>query len=325
MTALKTHRHIYSINLMWINKTPASGQWPNYKTEYKQRNTLLEWSKVNPRSKINFWYDGLMSQRPDFGNFVDVYNVRDIPIVEKNRIYFSDKFPVFFRIDILKAIITSYYLQYNKEDNYFVYADNDVKPICDVDLFDTETLSHLQDVGVVVAKSETTCLENSFHIAANNKNVILAFDRILIDLNLKRASNALLGRLKNMRFDLMSLFLTSDTPIATLTESVFYSYYPMLKYLHSLNGKGKIHICPEFNNLMNKIGPDEIYDYKIHGIKHFDTTSVGTGFGLRLFYDGIFIIPTKVIDVPPAKGYYGNHLPASEMSWYDYILSCFTK
>ncbi len=73
-----------------------------------------------------------------------------MPRVQSETAIFSNQTPVYFRVDLLRIMATIHTLEQCIEKCIFVYADMDVVPMNQDQLFDDETM------------------QNSFHMVAND-------------------------------------------------------------------------------------------------------------------------------------------------------------
>lgn len=288
---------------MWINKELSE----KHKLSPDIINKLSNWKKINPEATINFWYDGKMT--PLWAQIdinAKLKDIRNLRFSEYNEDILGETIPVYFRADLLRSVCTYEYLR-DTHDDYFVYSDIDVKPMSKSLLFDDETIKELDRSGIVLAKSDETMFENSFFIVANNNNTLKAIKIFLIDLNVLRCRNALHdnfsnGTFKNYRY---------NNKLSLLSESVFCSYIPMLKYISTLNNYGKILICGYKNKT------DDIpYNFETHGFNYLYTDILTDNLGRNLIYLGeSYLNYTKKIDAPPVKGYYEYVTPIA-VPWY---------
>lgn len=303
----------YTINLMWINRALN----PNQEYILSNINLLINAVKswTNHGHQVNIWYDSNMTtpnQIQNTKNIIDnMIDVQNINQVKENLRVFSDKAPVYFRADLLRTITAVHYLHHTNDD-YFVYADLDVESISKNELFDEKTLNHLQTKGIVLAKNKITEFENGFQIIANKPNTLLALQHAIIDLNITRAYNAFNNKFKEIG--------TNNSPIKSLSESVFYSYTTMFKYLYYLNNDGILYKTSTLDDI-KKYGfglDDEIFSYDKH--KHCFNPNFVCKFSpaASLYYSPKtkFTIPTKNVVIPPPQGNYNKYLPDSELYWY---------
>lgn len=324
----------YTINLMWINRKFEQNQkyiHPSKTQQELEANLLgfaFQWAATNPKAIVYIWYDSAFLTQEAIHNTQDVVDgyahahpgiapielkdVCDLPFVQNNIEIFSDKLPVYFRVDLLRLIVSLHLLSQSNQPAYLVYADADVEPIAQEELLDKDTLENLKKYGIVVAEDETWGFgfENGFHILSNQKpNLVYAIQRTLIELNTLRAQNALQGKFKHM-------YRPEVSPVSGITQVVYHSYPLMLLYFFQLEGLGKLFIDEQAN-----------YDYHNHGLEPLGTET----FDMRMCKGWVvedseeeerqktidyfaWHGPTKKISTPPAKGEYDFALPDSELS-----------
>lgn len=204
----------YSINLMWINesKIPTNQEFlfgKGSSTEEQQLDfqkrfiiPVAKWAKANPGSAINIWVDGKMATADAINRsyqalkkalegalhgVVHFRDIRSMEIVNKNAEVFSKNMPVYFRVDLLRAIAADHVLR-NKETKYFVYGDIDMKPLRGQQLFDKKTVTFLDDFGIVMAKGGPLGFENGFQILnGDNFQCINSHRKVIIDLSVEMA------------------------------------------------------------------------------------------------------------------------------------------
>jgi hypothetical protein len=239
----------YSINLMWINRTLIKEQTyinnANNSEELKEKllRPALEWKKANPDADVNIWYDSkytthkalertidvLISNCMEYSNIaINFRDVREIPIVMDNSDAFSHQLPIYFRVDLLKAIIVVDEIERGKKDAS-IFSDlevGDKRPNQDrmdkKELFGSdETLANYIKDGLIV--NIATLRENQFLQLMNNKEMIHAIKHVIINANLMRAVTALNFKYRNKnRYFLKAL--TSMSVFVDTVEKVF-SYY----------------------------------------------------------------------------------------------------
>lgn len=196
----------YTINLMWINERLNEDQ--RYVLPLESAEDFLQklanvfaWAEKNPESIVNLWFDGKLTPNQAIENtraLIIVYivshpgiaqitlrDIRELPdVIQNPRIFDDPRIPVFFRADILRIIATVQSLN-SGETDCFIYADLDVKSQSKEELFNEETKERLQKYGIVVAARGHLGLENSFHMATNDQDIIEAMKFLIIDLNIQ--------------------------------------------------------------------------------------------------------------------------------------------
>jgi hypothetical protein len=296
----------YTVNLEWINKKLDQDQRYIYPAKSEKQlqekflDPLFRWSAITQGGSVNLWYDSAVTSAKAVENtqqLIDRHNkknpeyapivlrdVRTLPIVKKNSEVFSDKMPIYFRVDLLRAIIAHHEASYGKRP-YSVYADLDMYPISAPILFDERTTQKLRKYGIVMAHSGTMKYENGFQIISNHKsNLLTAMKQALIKPALMFASRALQEKRK---ID---------------PERVYYQYDSMFKYFYHLEGRGTLWVC--------KDEECHCYDTKRDGLEPFiNSENVTMSFGEvgASWNPGKIIkieVPTKLVPLPPPQGLY---------------------
>ncbi len=259
----------YSLNLMWINKSKNNQEYlypaiseTDLMTKFVS--PIIEWAKATKKEgKINLWYDGMFTNsssvektkaifereiknQPDAAT-IEFRNIRDLPEVSQYPEVFSSATPIYFRVDLLRAL-AAYHTLVNKENQHFVYGDLDMKPLSKEELFDAKTQKKLEQFGIVMARGgigdTLQPFENGFQIIGRNKpNLLLALKVAIIEINIKRALNILEGGAWDYR---------QPTDTQPLEQSVYDSYKSMFYYYYQLEGWGKGEY--EGRNIINKLG-----------------------------------------------------------------------
>lgn len=235
----------YSINLMWINKNKVNPRQrflfgdgasvQEQESDFHDRfiRPVSKWAKKHAGSRINIWVDGAMASKDviersktllkenlkgtDHGD-IEFRDVRSIDIVSANPDVFSEEMPIYFRVDLLRAIAADYVLR-KKETKFFVYGDIDMKPISGKKIFDKRTVNFLNDVGFVMAKEVGTKegFENGFQILnGDNAQFIDSHRKVLIDLSIEMAL---------------------ECPDAINQQQIFRAYPAILTYFLAADGR----------------------------------------------------------------------------------------
>lgn len=178
----------YSINLMWINKNKVPedqeflfGNGSSFKErelDFHEKfvKPVSKWAKTNPGSPINIWIDSEMATSQAIKRsqtaleialgetshgIIQFRDVRSMDVVRSNPQVFSEKTPDYFQFDLLRAIAADYTLR-KKETKFFVYADIDMEPLSEKEIFDKRTVNFLKNFGFVMAKDDKLGFENGF-------------------------------------------------------------------------------------------------------------------------------------------------------------------
>jgi hypothetical protein len=292
----------YSINLMWINKSEISadqeflfgnGSTPEQQKLDFQKKFIVpvsEWAKANPGSSINIWVDGELATAEAIerssqalqealkgtlhGDF-HFRDVRSIPIVSKFAGVFESSMPIYFRVDLLRAIAADYVLK-RKETKYFVYGDLDVTPLSGDQLFDNRTVSFLDDFGIVMAKGGFLGFENSFQILNGDHTQSMDSHRkVIINLSIEMALNK---------------------PNAIKEQQIYDTYPAMITHFLDADGRyGKLNLLNQ--ELQKSFGPRV---FRFDRFKNAAHTYLPLGDGT---IELIKIMPRKPVRVPPSHFY----------------------
>lgn len=224
----------YSINLMWIDKARNENQENLFPTLAEQTHfcwLVDRWATLNPETTLTIWVDEEMSTSKAIENVKQVLNkslgsqkaqqvyfrnVRSIDLIQQNQEVFSEKMPIYFRVELLRTIVADHVLR-QKEVQYFVYTDLDVEPFSNEELFDKRTMDHLETMGFVMAKGEGTVpYENSFLILnGEHEQLMRSHRKVLID---------------------QSIAMAKRGPSAVLEQQVYFTYRTMLTHLLEATG-----------------------------------------------------------------------------------------
>lgn len=205
----------YTLNAMWINKSKVPDEQlyltNEGRNEQEQRKhfyhdivkPVSEWAIEHFETTLDFWYDSEMVGPSTLERSQQMFaealegkvhaqlrfrDVRQIDLVAKNPLLFDKYRAVLFRADLIRALAAHKKLT-EKETEYFVYFDLDVKPRIKKALFDQRTLNDLDDYGFVMADAEKR-YENSFFILkGSHKLMIESHADILVRRNIKRAKH----------------------------------------------------------------------------------------------------------------------------------------
>ena len=279
----------YSINFMWLNSKPQPDQpyiCPGTNSEVKAKllDGAIAWSTVNPRAAINIWFGRMNTSTDAAQNTMDLIKrtpgtelirLRDIcelALVAENPRVFSSELPVYFRVDLARAILL-HDLVKNDESTYAVYGDLDMQPMSEAALFDEETVGNLKTIGLVMAHSRSLEFENGFQMISNyNVNILAALKFTVIDLNIERAKIALgqsyfscdeIHYCHSLKKGLCNDYFKQKTPMCGLWQIVFESYKNVIYYFYALEYLTKIRI-----NVKHSIR------YEIKKLPEFDAKDV---------------------------------------------------
>lgn len=160
-------------------------------TELKRWNQIIKtntygiskWADLHKNAEINLWYDSaLVTQKAQKNTFdmmsaisqtrgvnLRLRDIRKLPNLEGNiRCSLHPSTPVYYRVDILKALITDHLITDPKiKSKFVVFSDFDLEPLPPVELFDKRTMDFLNSYGYVFQGE--LLLENSFFIFNKEK------------------------------------------------------------------------------------------------------------------------------------------------------------
>lgn len=313
----------YSINLMWINnKFNPDNVWVypawNKRPDILFQVNLLKWIENNPKAAINFWFDSVFVNEAqikstqtvfDFlnntykrrqNNKISLKDIRDLKIIKKNaELFSSPTIPAYFKIDILKFIISLQTLKDCQIEKkcVFVFADLSVTPIKEEELFDKKTLDNLKNYGLIMkAGGKVNGMENSFHILGTEKPTMLkAIREAIINVNLSRMNYILEGNKLSPNTDEESHAIQLRT---SYPQIIYESIPTAFMYFEHLENKAKLSINNELldsnNDNTEKFGP--------HNAAFPSNYSFKNDWGSVSLSD--IYIPTKWVDVPePSNDY----------------------
>lgn len=199
----------YSINFMWINRQRMSSTQQyliKSKEDFDKKfvQPLSKWAKINVGSTLNIWFDSSMAIKEAVERSkkalldqlkgmkhaqIKFRDIRSIKTVNDNPFVFMDNMPIYFRVDLLKAIVPDYLLKTEKSQ-FAVMSDIDVTAQSSEQLFDKRTVQSLNDCGWVMTKGGPNLhrYENSFMIMNGKNNPFIDSHRkVIIDLNIQMA------------------------------------------------------------------------------------------------------------------------------------------
>lgn len=274
----------YSINLMWINKSKVPddqkflfGNGLSFKKrELDFHNRFIKpaskWARTNPRSPINIWVDSEMAtsqviERSKVAletalegtshGIIQFRDVRSMDVVRSNPRAFSEKIPVRFRVDLLRAIAADYTLR-QKETKFFVYGDLDMKPLSEKEIFDKRTVNFLNDFGFVMAKGGHLGFENGFQILnGENFQFMDSHRKVIIDLSVE---------------------MTLARPDAIKEHQIYDTYPAMVTHFLDVDGRyGKLNLLRKEDKLEDPSVMLRYFRYDRFGISAHYNLPLGEG------------------------------------------------
>ncbi len=269
----------YSVNLMWVNDKENDNNtyiFPEEKA-FGFIKIASEWAKCNPQSSnVCIWYDSKFVNHNQVVNTNTLIqkkyekvlgcgllckDLRDIPLVKENEDVFSNKMPVYFRVDLLRAVIADHLINNEQAKGYIVYSDFNVPWLSYDQLFNDaeikneqereqyrdmlcklscgKTIENLNEIGLVLAKNNKSMgggfpYENAFYILdCENQPMVKACRLGLIDINIQRALRVIKsGKCYNDPNNKLNW--------KTFNQVVFASYGHMIKLFYYFSLKGEI-------------------------------------------------------------------------------------
>ncbi len=167
-------------------KKESLENWKKIKKSFAYR--ISKWADVHPDAQINLWYDSaLVTQQAQQKTFEMMRNIsesrgvnlklRDIRQLSNiggeigNSLHPGTQ--VYYRVDILKALIADHMISSKESPKYCVVSDIDVQPMSPQQMLDQRTVDYLSSTGYVFNRvSLSDNFENSFFIF-NKENKIL--------------------------------------------------------------------------------------------------------------------------------------------------------
>lgn len=203
-----------SINLMWINMKiePESDYVFSDFDRHgsKMANSLLDWSKTNPASELNLWFDSnfvspeqITKTRALFADhnsacrlsgdcskislqdlsslelyqkyskaFIDVQKLTLLGMIPCKETTYGPKTYLWHKVDVLRLMASTEWLKNcTKEECYFVYADADIIPLDQNELFSAQNLGKVRNSGLAwhANVADGGRHENSFFMQRKNQ------------------------------------------------------------------------------------------------------------------------------------------------------------
>lgn len=286
----------YSVNLMWINKSKIpSDQEYLMSEDFKDKfiEPVSRWVEKSPGTPINIWIDSEMAtpqaiQKSEKAlkkflknkslddSLVRFRDVRDCSVVQNNPTVFDAQMPIYFRVDLLRAIAADHILS-TKESQYFVYGDLDMDPLSTQELFDKKTVTFLDDLGFVVAKGGHLGFENGFQILNGaNAHAMEAHRKVIID---------------------GSIGMALDARPKIHAQQIYDTYPAMLTYLLALDGR-----YGQWINYNNDGKFEDVRDNLIYfRYDIFESPGYFRILPFRNKEPQRKIMPTKPVVLPPSK------------------------
>lgn len=208
----------YAIHFLWINAKPdiesvsliANNSLIARQKEHLHEKLIIpisQWMKLHPETPICLWYDSAMTTEAAVANTLQEFeeyfktikmdsvptlslrDIRIIPTTQENRDVFNESIPLFFRVDLLKALISIHSLTTDKF-NFCTFSDIDVNPVSRIKMFDNSNIEGLNKWGIVMAATTGCSMqsthENSYMVFKNKPESIKAQQNSVIDKSIAR-------------------------------------------------------------------------------------------------------------------------------------------
>lgn len=330
----------YTINMMWLNKTMQSDQIDIFPVVDRNDSDIIGkargWAERNPDAKLNFWYDGQtvtpqqLAHTRQLINMLKAYSenqktrIAQITLLDirgfLNQFYantaevFAVNIPIYFRVDLLRLMVSLQDVRSCSGICFSVYTDVDVTPMGEQELFTDEVKNGLATKGLVL-KEESGWFENSFHILSNQQPMMIkALQEAGVNVNIERTKLFLKNNpgFKNF-FDPQYVY----TPTLSAVFIYFYHLTGAIN-LTVLDAQSNAYVPLERNkDNSNRFFPD-FYGADMNYLRRLKIEMPTNGQGNKI--DGIefqstylrsraqktYSIPTIRVVAPPIKYNYNN-------------------
>jgi hypothetical protein len=226
----------YILNFLWINLNSQDLEKNQEETVFGEDGEVAqkfmlqirEWAEKNCTTAMNLWCDrALVTQKAwdqtekrvqEIAKLMCVdlrlRDIRELPnMVGGIQEAFHPATPVYFRVDLCKALIADYLLFSTEGAKYTIVLDGDIEPMTPQEIFDERTLDYLAKDGYVFNRVGCLALENSFMIFNKEKKQASYMHRKLV---IKPIANEI-ERLRRLPIDTLDCTLLGS-------ESVFNQY-----------------------------------------------------------------------------------------------------
>lgn len=200
---------------------------------------ISRWADAHPNASINLWYDSaLVTQNAQLKTFElmreishsrgvnlklrDIRRLSNIQGEIENSLHPGT--PLYYRIDLLKALITDHMLSSHEESaKYFIFSDMDIEPVTSQQIFDQRTIDYLSSYGYVFNRVGLGKFENSFFI----------FDKEKQDIQ-KNHNRDIIQKMASLIADLRNYPLNTAFRSEYIldSQSIFNQYSQFLKSMH---------------------------------------------------------------------------------------------
>jgi len=311
----------YDINLTWINAALNEGS--PYAFPCKNEEELIvkyiekaaKWQDANPSAEVNIWYDSyfttpksvaatqsVLDQNKRFST-IKLRDIRDIEVVKNNPDSFSDRVPIYARVDLIKLILCVHSIETVGNDSA-IYADLAVGDLRADNgrmpkdqLFNAEVMAKLKKYGLELGK-DCRKVENQFIQVLNKPETLIAL-KLLIDSTLLRIVTTL-----NIARENKEILLNLDSGIVII--ELLRTIPRLIRGLVATEDSNKIRVNLQ---AFDWDSPEEWveYDPKTHGCIPFGNFFHRTN-GCRIFIEkehgSLVKSPEEAIKLPDESSEY---------------------
>lgn len=215
----------YTLNFLWVNLNPQDriqdaaqhifGDGLDSSVNACFFDQISRWADLHPGAQMHLWYDSALvtrkAQQKAFamtksisvskGVDLRLKDIRQLPNIEgeiEHSLHPGTN--VYYRVDILKALIVDHLMALEKSNRYSIVADLDIEPMLPQQIFDQRTLSFLGMYGYVFIHIGQNDFENGFFIfdkqkeglqRVHNETIIQSIASIISAQRHNNSSNAL--------------------------------------------------------------------------------------------------------------------------------------
>ncbi|EKE09711.1 MAG: hypothetical protein ACD_16C00118G0005 [uncultured bacterium] len=183
-------RQNFTINFLWINenddnKKANSSIFPKEKAVDCLRG-MIGFRLANPEAEMVLWYDETLTSQQAVDNSrkivnrsgITMRNIRDIDLVKSHAVAFDSARPLYFRVDLARAVVAYHVLKEERDTRDFVCSDFDITPI-DCGLLVEKHDKELSEFGMLLLKGKYTHdtgyilqYENSFQVLRRSDQLL---------------------------------------------------------------------------------------------------------------------------------------------------------
>jgi hypothetical protein len=196
----------YTLNFPWMNLNPQERETNSSESIfdngglYKEKEKdfishIVDWADKNPSTRINLWTDSaILTQRAwdqtaeklqeiSVAKGVDLRlrDIRQLSNVEGEiEKALHPATPLFFRVDLCKALIVDHMLSSSEGSHYSIVLDGDIEAMTAEEIFDERTLGYLANNGYVFNRVGLNNFENNFMIFDKENDQVRQIHRDIV-------------------------------------------------------------------------------------------------------------------------------------------------